>query len=454
MKHSIVLSVIAVLGLGIPVRAQEVTLSSLKLQHEVDVSLLKTPYDKLDEAYGKQLEKLSEVARAKGDLDQMLFIEKEIDAVKAGQTGAEIPGSYAAVARARSIYEIEKSKLAMTRATKVRELRAAHRLKLLALQKKLTQQRKLDEAIAVKAELAALEALIRAGTPSTARKVATPAVAGAPGKLIVFGKFGSNEATTPEEFAEDTFVAVAAGYEHWLALTPDGKVVGRPDGRHYFSVPKGTKNVASMACGRHMHMLVHKDGSVTGLSNEHHLPTIPEDLEGVTKMTAGHSVQSALLEDGKVVMFGYALKDEPFPKPELLVDAVDVEMNVGTLFMKKRDGSIEAYTKGGDIPDQKPEALEGAEIVQMSGGLSWGCVFLTADGKVITWKGTRPPEDLPKIKAISIGEQMAAGQKEDGSWIIWGGGKKQLRDELNAKLKELGPLKSLAMGREFFVAIQ
>jgi len=430
-----------------PARAQETpTLESLKFVHEVAVAALGATDKKLDQRYQAQLAKLSEDATTAGDLDQILFIKGEIEAIASGKAGAEIPAAFSSVTRARRIYLAEQRKLETARAEKLRQLRSTHRSKLLALQRALTQRSKIEEAIVIKAEITAIDALLRAGSPS--RSAVTP------GKLVIFGRFGDSPARVPEEFEDDTFTAVAAGYEHWLALKPDGQVVGRPDGKDYLQVPAGTRKAMALACGRHMHILRHGDGTVTGLSNEFHLKFMPE-LEAVEKLAIGHSVQGALLEDGTVAIFGWIYKTRPpFPHADLLVDIDDLAVSVGGFYFKKRDGSFIAWTTYGKPITNKPEDLRRAKIVAMEGGLSSGCVMLTEKGKVIAWNGPEPPANLGKAKAIAVGTSMAAAQMEkDGSWVIWGG-EESLRDELNTKLAELGPLKSLALGRAFFVVLQ
>jgi hypothetical protein len=89
----------------------------------------------------------------------------------------------------------------------------------------------------------------------------------------------------------------------------------------------------------------------------------------------------------------------------------------------------------------------------MEAGLNQGTLFLTNKGKVFSWNAPKPPTGMKKAVQIRAGAGMCAAQMEDGSWVIWGDNQ-GIVAPLNEKAADLGPLKDLALGNRYFLAIQ
>ena len=112
-----------------------------------------------------------------------------------------------------------------------------------------------------------------------------------------------------------------------------------------------------------------------------------------------------------------------------------------------------ANFQSGEPSDSFPAELSGKKIVDMRMfASSAGVLLLTDEGKVVPWRAPAPPEDLEKARAIRIGDRVAAAQMMDGSWRVFGRTEEaQIMSEL---IEPLGPLKDLAFGNDYFVAIK
>ena len=90
-----------------------------------------------------------------------------------------------------------------------------------------------------------------------------------------------------------------------------------------------------------------------------------------------------------------------------------------------------------------------------------GCVLLSRSGKIQYWGDALDDPPTFRAQQIRTGGPFAAAQKRDGTWVIWGR-KGQSEgdgaDLLNEKVRELGPLKDLALPRlhhaRYFIGIK
>ena len=124
------------------------------------------------------------------------------------------------------------------------------------------------------------------------------------------------------------------------------------------------------------------------------------------------------------------------------------------VYIIKRDHTAHvADFQSGQPIESVPGALAGKKIVDMQMyASSAGVLILTDEGEVIPWRAPAPPEDLGKARAIRIGEKVAAAQMMDGSWKVFG--RTEQAESLKKIVEPLGPLKDLAFGSHYFVAIQ
>ncbi len=437
-----------------PLQAQETaTLESLKQKLTEAEAKLAEPQIDFQAKYTQQLEMLKAKSQQAGDLDQIVAIDTEIKMLPRG--GSNIPEKFGQLKRLRKLYDDHSAKLNQEREAKRKRLLAAHRSELMKLQTSLTRAGKIQEALVIKREISSVEASIKAGSPANRPKIPGNS---SPGKLVVAGTYtDGNLITLSPEQQNGQFVKVASGYDYWAALDPSGKVSARPGATDYFAIPSRTKDVVDIQCGRHMHALHKADGSVILLSSEDHTQHAPKDLEpgSVAKITMGHSKNAYLLKDGTLLPFGYSFfhSNIQFPRADLLENVADVSVGAHNYAILKKDGALHLVSMKGEDVGGRPEDLKGKDVIQMEGGLNHGTFFLTDKGKVYAWNAPQPPPDLKKAVQVRAGAGLGAAQMEDGSWVIWGDNK-GVADPLNQRAAELGPLKDLALGERYFVAIQ
>ena len=432
----------------------EVTLESLKTRLEENKSLLDKATLDFQENYKKRLAALKQKAQSAGDLDQMIAVENEIKLVDRG--GSEIPAKYGELKRLRLVYDEHVKKLNQAKTKDFQKLLRGHRASLLELQKTLTIAGNIEEALQVKREIEKVDSMIQSGAGPASPH---PAIEGnkTPGKLVAFGTYedGSPVTLTSEQQREE-YIRVFCGYDHWTAMRPDGRTHEKAGTNHYFRLSGSTK-IIDMQCGRHMHIARKENGTVILLSTEDHTNHVPKDIkkEDIAKVSCGHSKNAYLLKDGTLVPFGYSFfhGNITFPRTDLTSDVADMSVGAHGIAVKKKDGSVFLVSIQGEDIGGRPEELKGKDVIQMEGGLNSGTLFLDKKGKVYAWNAPQPPNDLGKAVQIRAGAGLCAAQMENGTWVIWGNNQ-GVANGLNTHVAGLGPLKDMALGTRYFLAIQ
>jgi hypothetical protein len=101
--------------------------------------------------------------------------------------------------------------------------------------------------------------------------------------------------------------AIAAGYDHCLALTAGGTVVawGRNESGQT-TIPTGLTGVLAIAAGAYHSLALKSDGTVVawGWDNGLQVSSLPANLTGVTAIAGGYTFSMALKADGTLVVWG------------------------------------------------------------------------------------------------------------------------------------------------------
>jgi len=126
----------------------------LRLDHEILLTEVEKPLGILAGHYLRKLEKLQKETQATGDLQAVLAIQKEIEAVReAGQPPDEpVARQPSGLAQARRIYRRAREKIEKRIAPRRAALQRKYAADLAALQQTLTREGRLDDALAVKRE--------------------------------------------------------------------------------------------------------------------------------------------------------------------------------------------------------------------------------------------------------------------------------------------------------------
>lgn len=221
--------------------------------------------------------------------------------------------------------------------------------------------------------------------------------------------------------------AIAAGYEHALALKDDNTVVGWGNGPGK-DVPAGLTNVAAVSAGYNYSVALMHDGTLTVWGVNPVKTWLPADLHDVVAVSAGYQHCLALKSDGSVVAWG----DNSFgccDVPVDLTNAVAVAAGHSQSLALKSDGTVVFWGYGGERMTPPPGLTNATAIAigTVTGGSvgTTHCLALLKDGQVIawgnnTWHKTEVPQDLPKIVAIAAGKDHSLALTEDYRVIGWG----------------------------------
>lgn len=132
-------------------------LDNLKFEYEVMLAEINKPLDALSASYRNRLKSISEDLQKQADLDGVVAVRKEIEALS--ETGNSVPPSESskdppALVSAREIFQRERTKLGEQGGEKAAVLLLAYRKRIEKLIAEYTRQGRLDDAVASKNHLA------------------------------------------------------------------------------------------------------------------------------------------------------------------------------------------------------------------------------------------------------------------------------------------------------------
>ncbi|MGC8991373.1 MAG: immunoglobulin domain-containing protein [Verrucomicrobiia bacterium] len=223
-------------------------------------------------------------------------------------------------------------------------------------------------------------------------------------------------------------IAIAAGYEHAVALRDDSTVVawGYGSGKN---VPAGLSNVVAVSAGYGYSLALMRDGTLTfwGVNNDVK-NALPENLRDVVAVSAGYKHCLALKSDGSVVAWGenmFGCCDVPAD----LTNAVAVAAGHSQSLALRPDGTVVfwGYGKSTMTPPAGLTNVTAIAIGTVTGGSveTTHCLALLKDGSVVAWGDNdwhkaEVPRDLPKAVAIAAGKNHSLALTEDYRVIAWG----------------------------------
>jgi hypothetical protein len=176
-------------------------------------------------------------------------------------------------------------------------------------------------------------------------------------------------------------VAIAAGYNHSLALKEDGTVVGWGE-TNAATPPSNLSGVVRIAAGG-MHSLALKgDGTVVGWgNNDSDQAAPPTDLTGVVEIAAGFFHSLALKSDGTVVGWGSPIDYDTVP-PTNAIGVVAIEAGFSRSFAIRSDGIVVAWGDNTFGNTQVPTNL--TDVAMVATG-DFSTVALKKDGTLAEW---------------------------------------------------------------------
>jgi alpha-tubulin suppressor-like RCC1 family protein len=232
------------------------------------------------------------------------------------------------------------------------------------------------------------------------------------GSVFAWGFDSFGETDVPAGLS--SVIAIAAGWDHNLALKPDGTVVGWGyNGDGEITVPPSLGGVIAIAGGSSHSLALKSDGTVVAWGdNSEGQSTVPMDLQGVTAISAGEAHNLALKSDGTVVAWGRDYEDQT-TVPAGLRNVNAIAAGAFHSLALKSDGTVVAWGAGGPGQSGTPNYGQSSVPAGLSGvvAISAGwchSLALKLDGTVVAWGYNSSgqctaPVGLHSVLAISAG---------------------------------------------------
>jgi len=245
--------------------------------------------------------------------------------------------------------------------------------------------------------------------------------AASPGTVVAWGWNNSGQTTVPAGLSGVT--AMAAGYEHTVALKSNGTVVAWGGNYHgETTVPAGLNGVTAMAAGYYHTLALKSDGTVVAWGfNDFGQTSVPAGLGGVTAIAAGDSHTVALKSDGTVVAWGRNGEGQT-TIPAGLGGVTAIAAGDYHTVALKSDSTVVAW--GWNVHGQTtvPAGLNGVTAIAAGNGHT---LALKSDGTVVAWgrndEGqTTVPPGLSGVTAIAAGKYHTVALRSDGTVGAWG----------------------------------
>jgi alpha-tubulin suppressor-like RCC1 family protein len=237
------------------------------------------------------------------------------------------------------------------------------------------------------------------------------------GRMVGWGWNGYGQATAPTGLSN--IVAIAAGASHSLALTAEGRVVGwgsNDDGQtnlaSLLAPPEG--RVVAIAAGGSHSLALTVEGRVVGsgryiYGNESYAVTVPSGLSNVVAIAAGYLHSLALTAEGRVVAWGRNTHGQT-TIPTGLSNVVAIGAGTFHSLALTAEGRVVAWGANGAGQTTVPIGL--SDVVAIAAG-AFHNLALTAQGRVVAWGSndcgqTTVPSGLASTGAATVA--IAAGE--------------------------------------------
>jgi hypothetical protein len=222
-------------------------------------------------------------------------------------------------------------------------------------------------------------------------------------------------------------VEVAAGQDHSLALTADGRVVGWGDDTFgQATVPLGLPQpVVDIAAGGNESFALHASGEIFAWGQEDVIPEPqPGGLPPVLEVAAGGSWVMGLRADGTVVTWG----DNLFGQQEVPTDlsnvtAIAAGVYHGLALLEDTTvamwGGYETLPRAVGPDSVVPDGLTG--VTAIAGGQNHSLALLE-DGTVVAWGAQgqiSTPDGLSGVTQIAAGWMHSLALLDDGTVVAW-----------------------------------
>jgi len=277
-------------------------------------------------------------------------------------------------------------------------------------------------------------------------EVALPPAPRNPGPVTAWGDNGLGQCDVPADSM--SFVAIAAGGQHALALAPDSSIVAWGDNSYgQCDVPSTGGDVVAVSAGWNHSLGLRADGSIVSWgSNSHGQCNVPAPNADFVSISAGALHSLGLKADGSIVAWGLILGTVPSTTGFGAVAAGWVHsVALGA------DGSLVAW----GINTAGQCDVSGAPWFDALAVGQENTFALRCDGAIESWGSNdygqcNVPEPNADFVAIAAGAFHALGLRRTGEVVAWGDNASGQCDVPGTS----GGFVAIAGGQHFSVAIE
>jgi alpha-tubulin suppressor-like RCC1 family protein len=239
--------------------------------------------------------------------------------------------------------------------------------------------------------------------------------------VLELGPVGPTQETVP--LGTERAIALAAGAEHTLALTADGRVRAWGDNRRgQTAVPADVDSAVAIAAGAYHSLALTRDGRVRVWGdNAYGQVALTPPLRQVVAIAAGWGHNLALTADGRVTGWGWNVYGQGDRSPGVS-NALAVAAGYHHSLALTTDGRVVGWGLNDSGQTSVPADLADAVAIAAGGHHS---LALRADGRVVAWGDnewgqTEVPADLTNAVAIAAGADFSLAWTADGRLVAWG----------------------------------
>jgi alpha-tubulin suppressor-like RCC1 family protein len=247
---------------------------------------------------------------------------------------------------------------------------------------------------------------------------------GATPTVVAWGQNWYGQTNVPP--AASNAVAISAGANHSLALTPEGTVVawGR-NNKGQTAVPVDLSGVVAVAASGGHSLALKDDGRVVAWgSNSAGQTDVPATLSNVVALATRGDHCLALKLDGSVTAWGLAYEGQTEALASLTPHGGAIALAAGSdhALALRADGTVMVWGANGYGQRDIPAAA--IQVVAIAAGGDH-CLALKADGTLVAWGRndagqTTVPAGLSNVATIAARGSCSLAVKEDGTVVAWG----------------------------------
>jgi hypothetical protein len=218
--------------------------------------------------------------------------------------------------------------------------------------------------------------------------------------------------------------AIAAGYNHCLALVSNGTVVAWGDNSaNQTNLHPSLTNITAIAAGQYHNLALRSNGTVFawgGYNNNGEL-NVPAGLVGVRAIAAGGSHNLALQTNGTVVAWGRNFSGQTNVPAGLTGVAFITAGDTHSMALRS-NGTVVAWGDNDSSQTNTPASLTNAALV--AAGYHHN-LAVRSNGAIVAWEQdvygeTTVPPGLSNVVAISAGYFFSAAVRSNGTVVAWG----------------------------------